>query len=207
MKPNSVRLAVVTAALSLTGCNWFVPLAFVLPDTKTVPAEYAQLADKTALVMVWAEPETLFDYPHIRLELASFIGDKIRAEVDECHMIDARDVEGYIERTAEASYSPRLVGQHFEVDMVVYIELLEFQIRDPDAPDFLQGRIQASIGVHDLSADPDDLGYQELAPVATIYPDQPALFTPTAPVVIRNQTYAKFSETVARKFYEHKEKL
>ncbi|MCP4246493.1 MAG: hypothetical protein GY778_05540 [bacterium] len=207
MRTPIVRPALLGLICLSCGCNWFLPLAFILPDTKTVPAEFAGLAEKTALVVVWAEPETQYDYLHIRLELSSFIGDKILAEVDKVHVIDAREVEDYIERTPEAAYSPRMVGEQFMVDMVVYVELLEFQVRDPTAPDFLQGKVRASVGVHDLTGDADEGQYFELEQVAVIHPDQPELFTPQAPLVVRNQTYAKFAEAVARKFYDHKEKL
>ena len=207
MRTPIFRPALLSLICLSCGCNWFLPLAFILPDTKKVPAEFAGLAKKTALVMVWAEPETQYDYLHIRLELSSFIGDKILAEVDGIQVIDAREVEDYIERTPEAAYSPRMVGEHFTVDMVVYLELLEFQVRDPTAPDFLQGKVLASVGVHDLTGDADEEQYFELEQVAVVHPDRPVLFTPSAPLVVRNQTYAKFAEAVARKFYAHEEKL
>lgn len=207
MNPRSIRFATMATVPMLAGCSWLVPVVFLHPGTKKVPAEFSKLQDKTVVVMVWAEPETLYDYPHIRLELASYIGDKLRAEVEGLDLIEARKVEGFIEQSAEAAYSPRLVGKHFGADMVVYVELLEFQIRDPDAPDFVQGRVQASVGVHDLTADPDDTEYYELEPVAAVHPNHARLFTPTESVVVRNDTYAKFSEAVARKFYEHEEDL
>ncbi|MHC4066631.1 MAG: hypothetical protein ACYSUI_19320 [Planctomycetota bacterium] len=207
MKPTLVRSVAVCTILVLAGCNWLVPTIFLHPGTKKVSAEFSKLQDKTVAVVVYAAQDTLFDYPHIRLELSSFIGDKIRAEVDGVHVIDARKVEHFVEQTAEAAYSPRMVGDHFEADMVVYVELLEFQIRDPDAPDFLQGRVQASVGVHDLTTDADEVQYQELQPVAATHPDRPAVFTPTGALVVRNDTYAKFSEAVARKFYDHEEEL
>jgi len=207
MKPKLARLTAMGAVATLAGCNWLTPLVFVLPDKKRVPAEFDKLRGKSVVVMVWAEPETLYDYPHIRLELASFIGDKIRAQVQDAHLADVRKVEGFVEQTTEAAYNPRMVGEHFDADMVVYVELLGFQLRDPDAPDFLQGRVQASVGVYDLTVDPDEAQYYELQSVTTVCPDQPVLFTPTGAVVVRNETYAKFSEAVARKFYQHEEAL
>jgi len=206
MTQTVVVLVMLTAVLA-TGCNWLLPAAFLLPDKKTVPPEYAGLKDTKALVLIWAEPETLYDYPHIRFELANYIGDKLSAEVSGLTLTDPRKVEDFIERTPEAAYDPRLVGQHFDVQRVVYVELLQFQIRDPDAPDFLQGKIQGSVVVHSIEADPDEAQMQELDQVATVCPDHPVLFTPQAPLVVRNDTYAKFAELVARKFYAHEEAL
>ena len=207
MKRNLLRLAMCCVALGVTGCNWFLPLAFVLPDTKTVPAEFALLENTTVVVMVWAEPETLFDYPYARLELASYVGDKIRREVDGVHVINARKVEDYIQREPAVAHDPRRVGEHFEAEMVVYLELLQFQIRDPDAPEFIQGVIQTAVRVHDLSSDPDEAQSYELQEVAVSYPDQPALFTPSGEQLVRRETYVAFGEAVARKFYDHEEAL
>ncbi len=91
--------------------------------------------------------------------------------------------------------------------MVVYLELLEFQMRDPDAPALLQGRIDAAVSVHDLTADLDEAGRYELAGVETTHPEQPVLFSLTAADILRSETYDKFAEQVTRKFYAHDQQL
>jgi hypothetical protein len=189
------------------GCSWLVPLIFVHPGTKTVPPEFAKLEDRKAVVLVWAEPETLYDYQHIRLELASYVGDEIRAGVKGVQLVNERKVEDYLQRTPEAAVAPRMVGDHFGAEMVVYVELLEFQIRDPESPDLLQGRARAAVRVHDMTVDADEMAYHELAEVSVVYPERSVLYTMTAPEVIRNETYKQFAELVGRKFYEHQEKL
>ncbi len=197
----------VVALVGLAGCNWFLPLVFVLPDTKTVPPEFSRLENQTVAVMVWAEPETLFDFPYVRLETASYIGDKLRREVDGIHLVNARKVEDFIERDAQVAHDARAVGQHFGADMVVYLELLEFQMRDPDAPEFIQGKIRASVRVYDLTGDPDEPEYFELQEVAVTYPEQPHLYTPEGEALVRRESYQQFAEVTARKFYEHEEAL
>jgi hypothetical protein len=46
-----------------------------------------------------------------------------------------------------------------------------------------------------------------LEEVSVVYPERSVLYSMTAPVVIRNETYKQFAELVGRKFYEHQEKL
>ena len=59
------------------GCNWFKGLAFILPEPQqTVPAEFAHLQGSVAIV-AWVHPETLYDYPNVRLELASHVADRL----------------------------------------------------------------------------------------------------------------------------------
>jgi len=192
---------------ALVGCNLFMPLAVMLPDTKKVPAEFARLESRRVLVLVWAEPETLFDYPYVRLELASYVGDKIRRGVPDSRLVSARKVEDFIQREPEAAHDPRRVGDQFEAEMVVYLELLEFQIRDPQSPEFLQGRIRTSVRVYDVTGEADETSYYELAEVEVAHPSQPVLYTLAGESVIRRDTYLTFAERVARKFYDHEEAL
>ncbi len=75
------RIELVLLLLAATlcgGCNWFKGLALFLPEPqKTVPAEFAHLEGSVAVV-VWVHPETLYDYPNVRLELASHVADSSR---------------------------------------------------------------------------------------------------------------------------------
>jgi hypothetical protein len=179
----------------------------MLPDEKKVQAEFAQLQGKSVLVLIWAEPETVYEFPHIRYELATHIGDHIRAEVKGVKLTKERKVEDFVQEHFDAATDPVMVGEHFDVDMVVYVELLQFQIRDPDSPSFLQGQAAATVSVYNLRSEPDQRPFYELQEVAVTEPDQPMMFTSTGHMQVRYATYKAFSESVAKKFYDHAEKL
>ncbi|HUU84452.1 MAG TPA: hypothetical protein VM243_13205 [Phycisphaerae bacterium] len=207
MRPASLRWIVLGTAVLIAGCNWLIPLVFLHPGTKKVPPEFAKLEGRTVAVMVWAEPETLYDYPYVRLELASYVGDKLRAHVKDVQLTDNRKVEDFIQDSPQAALDPQRVGGELGADMVVYIELLEFQMRDPDAPALLQGHIRAAVSVYDLTADIDEAEQYELAGVDAKHPDQPVLFSLVAANRLRSETYDKFADLVSRKFYTHDEEL
>ncbi|MEE9296095.1 MAG: hypothetical protein V3W34_14200 [Phycisphaerae bacterium] len=195
---------VILAAGAVTGCNLLLPFIFVGEHKRTVPAEFHKLEGKRTLVMVWAQQATLFDYPHIRLELATYVADNIAAGVKHCDMVDPSAVEHFLQRDLDAAVDPIGTGKHFKADFVVYVELLEFQIRAPNTPDLVQGRIKASVIAFDLNAEPDEIAQYTLAPVRVLYPEhQPLLMSSRNALLVRRNTYEKFAETVARKFYEH----
>lgn len=203
-KTMSVTTLCVLSAAAC-GCNLLTPLIFIGEHKRKVPAEFDKLQGKRVLVLVWAEPETLFDYPNVRIELMSYAGDKIRAGVKDCDLVDAGRVEDFLERHLQATIDPQQTGRHFQADFVVYIELLEFQIRDISAPDLLRGRLNASVSVYDLGADPDETSRYTLSPVEILCPqNQPMLMSSRNALLIRLQTYEQFAESVARKFYQHK---
>ena len=200
-------LLVVFATVS-TGCNLLIPLAMLGKHKETIPAEFDKLEGKRTAIVVWAPQEVLFDYPFVRMELALHIGDKLRAEMEDVDIVDGRLIEDYIQRSLETYADPDKIGREFDCDVVVYVELLEFQIRDPTAPDILRARIHGSVIAYDLRADPDQSKRYELEDVITVYPEnQPVLLTPTNSIVVRKEAYEKFTEMVARKFYPYDEEL
>ncbi|HEY3242333.1 MAG TPA: hypothetical protein VGM03_03195, partial [Phycisphaerae bacterium] len=124
-------LLLATAILS-SGCNWFTPLVMMGEHKRKVPAEFTKLTGQNVLILVWAQPETLFDYPYVRVETASHIRDKLAAELQtrKTHVdfVEPARSEDYLRRTLDVSYDPMDVGRKFDASMVVYIELLEFHV-------------------------------------------------------------------------------
>ena len=189
-------------------CAWLTPFVFVGEHRKKVMPEFDKLRDSRVAIHVWTDPSTLFDYRHARLELATYVSHKLDAEMARRKLnttvIDSRDVEDLLQKNVDARVDPQAVGQTFDADYVVYLEIIKFQIRDPDQPQFLQGRIYASVSVHDIRADQSQPRRYELAPVECVYPEgTPVLLSTTNSPLVREATYRKFAELVARKFYEH----
>ena len=208
MRNCQYRLLLVASLSLLASCNLLMPLAVIGVQQKRVPAEFDKLAGSRAAVLVWTDPSTLFDYPYARLELATYLGDKLSAEMTQrnqlVQIVDSRDVEDFLQKTPEARIDPAAVGKRFEANYVIYVEVASFQIRDPSEPQFLRGRINASVSVHDIAIQPRDLRRYELSPVEAIYPEeQPMLISATNSPLVREATYRKFAEMVARKFYEY----
>lgn len=208
MRSRAISSVILGLAAMMAGCNWLTPLIFVGEHKKEVAAEFNKLAGKRVAILLWAPPETLFDYQYARFELASYISDKLAAEMtaqrSTIDIVDPRDVEDFIGKERGAELDPARVGKHFDADYVVYVELTLFQIRDPDQPQFVQGKISASVCVSDIRADPDTPQRFELAPVDVICPERaPMVMSPTNSLTVREQTYRKFAEVVARKFYDY----
>jgi hypothetical protein len=183
-------------------------LALVRDTRQKVPAEFDKLAAGRVAVVVWVPPETLFHYPHARFEIASHVGDKLVVEMSSrqtrIDVVDPRNVEDFLQRVPDAQVDPQRVGRNFDADFAIYIELTEFQMRDVDRPQFVQGRLGASVVLHDLRSDPDQHRRYELRPETAVYPtDRPLPQSASNSMTVRDQTYRKFAEQVARKFYEH----
>jgi len=186
----------------MTGCSWLAPLIFMGEHKERVPAEFNKLPGHSVAIATWAEQDTLFDYPHVRMELSLHIADRLASNIEGLGIADGRRIEDYLQRTLANTIDPIEIGERFKSDMVIYIELLEFQIRDPQSPDFLNPRIDASVTVFDISEDPENPKSYDLTPVRIERTG--GLFNETSAQVARKALYEEFAETVARKFYEHK---
>ena len=172
----------------LASCNILAPLAVMGEHRKKVQPEFDKLGGKRVAVLVWTDPATLFDYPFTRFELATYVGDKLHSEMAQRNLatevVDPRDVEDFLQKNLDARIDPHAVGRQFKADYVVYLEVVGFQIRDPNEPQFLRGRVNASVSVHDVHADPDSLRRFELTPVECVYPDdRPVLMTAVAAIL------------------------
>jgi hypothetical protein len=207
-KSRSISLWLLAFSLFLCGCNLMVPFAFVGDPKKRVLPEFDKLPGKRVAILVWTDPATLFDYPYARIEIATYIADKLSYEMAQrkrgTQVVDPRDLEDFLQKNAAARVNPWEVGRHFNADYVIYIEVLEFQIRSPDEPQFLRGRVEAAVAVHDTGERSREADRFTLTPVRTVYPDNtPVMLTATNAPLVREATYRAFAEQVARKFYEY----
>jgi hypothetical protein len=200
-----VALAILPFILS---CNLLTPLIFVGEHKKKISSEFDKLPQQRVAVLVWTDQATLFEYPHARFELATYVAEKLSAEMaqrsQDIDLVDPRDVEDLLQKDLDAQVDPMSVGRSFDADYVVYVEVFEFQIRDPRTPQLLRGMINASVAVYDVHADPDRARRYELTPVKCIHPEGgPVVLSATNAPQIRRSTYLKFAEQVARKFYDY----
>jgi len=203
-----LRTATLGIVLAAPACNMLLPAMFVGEHKKKITAEFDKLEGTRTLVLAWAPPATLFDYPYIRFEVASRVtgqlASRLRGTDRGTDLVDPRDVADYLQKEPDAAADPMKVGRQFDADYVVFVEISRFQIRDPHSPELLQGTIEAGVSVFDMHVDPDLDPRHELTPVEAVYPPNgPKLMTATNAQFIREATYDIFSEQVARKFYDY----
>lgn len=203
-----IILPVVALSCLSLACNWLTPIIFIGEHQKRIFPEFDKLPNSRVAVVIWTSPATLFDYPHARYELATYLSEKLSYELEQRDLgttvIDARDVEDYLQKDLDAQIDPDRVGRRFDSDYVIYIEILGFQVRDPDSPLFLKGEIEASVVVHDVRKDAPPMTKYDLTTVTSKFPPGgPLMMTATNSRQVREGLYRTFAEDVASKFYEH----
>ena len=93
-------------AFAVSGCDWLMPLVFLGEHKERIPPEFDKLKGKNVAIVVWAAQETLFDYPHVRIELGLHVGDKLLSELKNVRIVDGRKIEDHLQRTLLDSIDP-----------------------------------------------------------------------------------------------------
>jgi hypothetical protein len=196
------------ALIAAAGCNWAQAwLIATTPDpVEHVPAEYEGLAGQRVVLVVEAEMETLFDFPRIRRQVAEQIAFDLDKHVEGVTIVPPRQVEDYRQRGYRTEYEAAYkIGEHFQADRVLRIELLTFATREESSASLFRGRADVMLAVYDVHAEnPTDPPWQGRLQV--YYPPSGPL---TVAQVTEQQVFTRtlnlLGERVAQKFYDHDE--
>jgi len=196
------RTVLLVAMLTPTvGCR---SLALFWPEqTRTVPAEYPYLTDKSLVILVRAPDEVLFEHPHVQWELADHVRVALEGKVRGVSIVDPRKVFD-VQRSDQTwqTQDPARLGRQFQAERLLEIDLLQYTTRDPDSPFLLRGHILAAVRVYNteyLDAQP---AYR--TEVRVVYPpDGPGRWG-SDERSIRAATMDAFAEDLAGRFYDRK---
>jgi hypothetical protein len=192
-------LALVGAA----GCQAIgYGLVSVLPEpTDKIPAEFNRLDGKKAAVLVWAPSETMLQFPHVRLELASQTVYQMKQRLKTTTVVPPEQVAAYQDRNLNwDAVPPSEIGKQFGADYVIFVELLEYSTRDPKTPTLFRGRARASIVVHDAN---DPTARWSLTPAVAEYPTGHTRLSGADDMTIHRQMLEILGSQITSKFYEH----
>ena len=199
-------VALTAAAVMSSGCNAMQAMRSLIyqtaPQKDKVDAEYAGLDGHKVLVYVWAKPETLWDYPQMRLDLAAHLSAYLKENVKKADIIPAPQVEAYIKGLSTMSPEPADIGRNFHADRVIHLSIYKFSTRDPGMSQFFRGRISASVVVQDLSAKDGTVKRVPLQDVVVAVPEEGLGLHGISADQVRDMTYREFTQVAGRKFHD-----
>lgn len=159
MRPLTTTILLALAAL-LAGCNWLAfPLYVLAPDipTKDEEAEFDGLVGKSVAIVIYANMDTLYEYPFCREELSTAVGKQLTDNVSKVSVVDPDQVVAFQEGSPHWDSMAMVdVGRRLEADYVLYISLSEFSTREEGSVSLPLGRITAAASVWDIAAEADD---------------------------------------------------
>jgi hypothetical protein len=198
-----VALSVATGGCKLMAAPF---LLWGAEPTKEVPAEYPYLEGKKVCLLVWADWETLTEYPSVQLEVAEHATEAIKPNVPGISFTPNRKIVELQRREINWDRGdPAVLGARFGADRVLMIELTQYTTREPESPHLYRGRISANLKVYHTE-------YRDSAPlfktsVETAYPPESVGEWGMDDDATRKATMEAFALEVAGKFYDRRVKV
>jgi hypothetical protein len=197
-------LCLALLAAMLGGCKQvghFVYLWAGEEHTKTVEAEYTDLAHSTVAVVIYADDQVQYEYPEATLSLSTAIASELNANVELVQVVDPLNVRAYQhENISWHGMDKSELGRQFEADYVLFVAVREYATREPGSLSIYRGHINAEASLFKVHELPGTSAVWQDEYVEVSYPpDGPT----SAAADIRYRTDKRFAELLARRFYTH----
>lgn len=195
--------------IGIVGCQHmiaFTALMWGKEPTKEVAAEYPYLVDQRVCILVRADMETLFEYPHVQWEVADHVRVALEPNVPRISVVEPRRVVDFQRSNPRwESLDPAAIGQRFNADRVMEINLTQYTTREPESPHLYRGHIAALVSIYNCDYPNSEPTFT--TEVRTAYPPDGAGEWGTTDQAIRRATMEAFAQDVAGKFYDRSVKV
>ncbi len=189
----------------LSGCQLiaFHTLMWNDKPMRDVKAEYPYLAKQRVAVLVRANMETQFEYPHVQWEVADHLRVALEGNVAGVRVVDPKQVAEFQRRDAAwERMDPAEIGKKFAAKRLIEINLTQYTTREPDASHIYRGHIAAVVHVYNCDYPDSEPAYT--ADIHTRYPPEGTGEWGISERSIRRRMMEAFAADVAKKFYDHK---
>lgn len=207
-------LLLAAAACSFSGCNIVKIFGVLGEDPKeTVKAQYSGLPGKKLAVVAWVPDDISFEYPYIGLDLTESANRAIDRGVNKDKEKDKKVVlisGAQIRKYQESSMGwdqepPSRIGEKLGADLLLWVELTEFETRVPDSPDIYLGKLRVSATLFEVNAENPR---KELwrGEVKVVYPEKEKVGVQDSnDARVRQGALDAYASTLAKFFYDHEE--
>lgn len=214
------RFAVIIAVcsiglVSLTGCDPRQALYFFQPFEPKVPAPCPSLKEKKVVILTTTVPGVALDFISIDREISKQLTQILRENIKKITVVDPSEVADWAQ--AKPTWTdPVEAAKAFDADVVILLEIREFQIQDPSSPGLFEGRSEIHIKAIELAHPKDDRGKEIVEQPkeantlydgdrSTAYPvtGHIALDSGQSPAVFRNAFLKRVVEEVSWAFVDH----
>ena len=151
-----------SASLSLSGCAIGGAVGAMAQEYEyqkriEVPAQYADLQNKSAAVVVHADLATLYEYPDLTARVSGIVASLLQQHVPGVRMLNPQFVTVWQQRTPNSQAMPYgEIAAQLGVDRVVLIDIYEFRLNPPGNRWQWEGVCGSHVGIIERDGlDPD----------------------------------------------------
>ncbi len=160
--------------LTLPGCDPRTLFYFLQPFEPTIPAPGPSLKGKKVVILTTASANALGASQAIDREINRELATILKANVKKIDLVEPDKVWSWVE--AHPTWTdPADAAKAFEADIVIFLEISNFQIEDPKSPGLFEGNSSIHIQVFELAHPKNTKGKPNTAvpkESSSIYEDQ-----------------------------------
>ena len=139
-------MLVATGLLSIAGCDPRTLMYFLQPNEPTVPAPGPKLDGKRVVLITNAVSGSLGEYQSVDREISREVARIFREKVKKLDMVDPDKVSKWAEGHPNWT-DPAELAKAFEADLVIFLEVEQFQVQNPADLNVYQGHAKTHIMV------------------------------------------------------------
>jgi hypothetical protein len=149
MRRLAASVALAAGLVALVGCDPRPFFYFLQPFEPTIPAPGPSLKGKKVVVLTHATAGSQAEFPGLERDLnREFVG-QLRKKNKKINVVDPDKVAGWVEDHPKWT-DPADAARDHEADIVIFLELEQFQIQAPGDLNVLQGSAKVHIQAYEL---------------------------------------------------------
>jgi hypothetical protein len=149
---------VATASLGgLSGCDPRMAMYFLQPFEPQIPPPCPALKGKRVVLIGKTVPGATNDFVNLDRELTRQVATALRSGVKKIDLVELDRVWDW-DQAHPTWTDPAELARAFEADMVVVLEIGQFQIQSPSSPGMYEGKSAVQIRVVEYDHPKDDRG-------------------------------------------------
>lgn len=167
----------LAAMVMLAGCLRPDLFFFLQLHDSEVPARVDLLTGRrdTKKVVVVTDAEAALEWTghgSVADELCGMVIGEMGRKQDRLELVPERKIRDWQDRNPHwADMDLQKVGEHFDVDYVIHLEVVDFSLQEAKNPYLLQGQVEIIVKIHDTRTDTqifDDTYHREHPPHGSI---------------------------------------
>jgi len=187
------------------GCRPLSYVAYALfggGKTK-IKAEYNGLRNHRTIIILSTGPGIDFEYPYARTNVALASAEVIKKYVKGVEFVKQDEVEAFqLENLDWATLPVETIAEKFQATRILYLDLYQFTMHEENSVHLIRGHIRAAVRAYEVNKTARAVYTTD---VGMLWPEHsPVPMSDAAMQRLKMETYVKFAEKLALKFYDHK---
>jgi len=156
MIPRSWKFRIVAAGtlasaclVVISGCDPRALAFFLQPFDPTIPAPGPSLANKKVVIQCYATSSALGEFPSIERDLTRELALILRKKVKKITVVDPDKTATWMEAHPRNT-DPAEIANDFDADIVIFLEVEQFQIQAPGDLNVVHGDSKVHVVVYQM---------------------------------------------------------